>query len=297
MLCADCGCLVDQGIRVVPCGTAGCCCLDLPIRQAQPLDAMAEQIRSAFATKNLDAFGQLLADDARWGDDDHPNRCRSRSDVIATFRRVLGEEVYLARTGTYASGIDQLVQAELLRSAPSHDAYQIATDTSGAVVASPDCDSLDGSTSAAPTSTTSVSAPAPALGAACAAAVDTVTSAQQSYLDATGAYASNVATLVKKGYLAADPSSAGYTVKTTKTGVVTSDPDCANISDVACNTAVSQVQAAQQARLAQTGKYGSSVAQLVNNGYLAADPSTDAYKIKTTNKGLVTSTPDCSTLA
>ena len=93
MHCADCGCLVDQGIRVVPCGTAGCCCLDLPIRQAQPLDAMAEQIRSAFATKNLDAFGQLLADDARWGDDDHPNRCRSRSDVIATFRRVLSEDV------------------------------------------------------------------------------------------------------------------------------------------------------------------------------------------------------------
>jgi hypothetical protein len=57
------------------------------------LDQIAEQIQSAFATKNLDALGQLLADDARWGDDDHPNRCRSRVDVIATFDRLLGEGV------------------------------------------------------------------------------------------------------------------------------------------------------------------------------------------------------------
>src|SRR5437867_907821 len=67
--CADCGCLVERGVRVVPCGTAGCCCLDLPIRLRTP-DQIADQLRTAFATKDLDALGRLLANDARWGDDD-----------------------------------------------------------------------------------------------------------------------------------------------------------------------------------------------------------------------------------
>jgi SnoaL-like domain len=35
----------------------------------------------------------VLAPDARWGDDDPPNRCRSRADVIATFEQLLGEGV------------------------------------------------------------------------------------------------------------------------------------------------------------------------------------------------------------
>jgi hypothetical protein len=57
------------------------------------LDEIADQIRLAFNTKNLDAFGELLAEDARWGDDDNPNKCRSRSDVIATFGRLLRDGV------------------------------------------------------------------------------------------------------------------------------------------------------------------------------------------------------------
>jgi hypothetical protein len=57
------------------------------------LDQIAEQLGSAFATKNLDAFAELLAEDVRWGDDDNPNRCRSRSDAVATFSRLLGEGV------------------------------------------------------------------------------------------------------------------------------------------------------------------------------------------------------------
>jgi hypothetical protein len=57
------------------------------------LEEIAHQLTRAFATKDLDAFGRLLADDARWGDDDHPRRCRSRADVISTFDRLLGEGV------------------------------------------------------------------------------------------------------------------------------------------------------------------------------------------------------------
>jgi SnoaL-like domain len=63
------------------------------VEKALTMDQIANQLRSAFATKDLDLLGQLLAPDARWGDDDHPNRCRSRADVIATFDRLLGEGV------------------------------------------------------------------------------------------------------------------------------------------------------------------------------------------------------------
>ena len=90
--CADCGCLVRQGVRIVPCNTDGCCCLDLPV-QGRTSQEIADQLGAAFATKDLDSLGRLLAADARWGDDDHPNKCRSRSDVIGTFDRLLGEGV------------------------------------------------------------------------------------------------------------------------------------------------------------------------------------------------------------
>ena len=32
MGCAECGCVVDAGVRVIPCGKAGRCCLHLPVR-------------------------------------------------------------------------------------------------------------------------------------------------------------------------------------------------------------------------------------------------------------------------
>jgi ketosteroid isomerase-like protein len=87
--CATCGCVVDSGAVVLPCATTDCCCQHLPIRYAD----LAEQIRAAFATRDIDTFWGLLGEDARWGDDDHPNKCRSRADVIATFKRLLDEGV------------------------------------------------------------------------------------------------------------------------------------------------------------------------------------------------------------
>lgn len=100
MACADCGCLVDQGLRVSACGMAGCCCSTLPTRQA--LDQITAQIVAAFADRDLEAFGRLLADDARWGDDEAPNKCGSRGEVVATFQRLLAEGVGGAVTGTTA---------------------------------------------------------------------------------------------------------------------------------------------------------------------------------------------------
>ena len=91
MTCADCGCLVEAGIRVSTCDGPSCCCLALPTREA--LEGMAAQLRDSFEAQDMTAFGALLAEDARWGDDDAPNKCRSRADVVATFERLIGDGV------------------------------------------------------------------------------------------------------------------------------------------------------------------------------------------------------------
>lgn len=58
---------------------------------AHDTDRLTDQVRTALETRDLDAFGALLSEDVRWGDDDHPRRCRNRSDVLATFRRLMDE--------------------------------------------------------------------------------------------------------------------------------------------------------------------------------------------------------------
>lgn len=50
-------------------------------------------LRRAYAERDLSALEGLLAADVRWGDDEHPRRCRSRSDVLATFARMLSAGV------------------------------------------------------------------------------------------------------------------------------------------------------------------------------------------------------------
>lgn len=54
----------------------------------EPRD-LADRIRAAYEGADLEAFGTVLAADARWGDDDHPNRCRSGADVLRTFAQWL----------------------------------------------------------------------------------------------------------------------------------------------------------------------------------------------------------------
>jgi ketosteroid isomerase-like protein len=54
---------------------------------------LADQIREAFVKRDLDTFGTLLADDVRWGDENHPRGCRNRSDVLNTFSTIMSEGV------------------------------------------------------------------------------------------------------------------------------------------------------------------------------------------------------------
>lgn len=57
------------------------------------LDQIAAQLRDAFERHDLALFGALLADDVRWGEEGRPERCRGRSDVLATFGRLVGHGV------------------------------------------------------------------------------------------------------------------------------------------------------------------------------------------------------------
>lgn len=91
MTCADCGCLVEAGVRVSTCDGPNCCCTALPTRE--DLEGMAAQLRRALEARDLSAFEALLAEDARWGDDDAPNKCRGRAEVIATFQRLIASGV------------------------------------------------------------------------------------------------------------------------------------------------------------------------------------------------------------
>jgi hypothetical protein len=74
---------------------------------ADAMTALADRIRAAFASRDFDSFGELVADDARWGDDDHPNRCRGRGDVLANYRRLVDEGVTgdVTETATGPAGV------------------------------------------------------------------------------------------------------------------------------------------------------------------------------------------------
>jgi hypothetical protein len=39
MACAECGCVVEAGVRVRPCGKADCCCLALPVSLSEITEA------------------------------------------------------------------------------------------------------------------------------------------------------------------------------------------------------------------------------------------------------------------
>ena len=51
--------------------------------------SLTDQVRNALTERDLEAFGALLSDDVRWGDEKHPRGCRIRSEVLATFARAL----------------------------------------------------------------------------------------------------------------------------------------------------------------------------------------------------------------
>ena len=109
--CADCGCLVERGARLIPCGTPECCCLDLPL--ADPMVTIAARIRTAFNTRDRDAFRALIAEDATWGDDPDSDRyCPDRDHIIATYQVLMagGVSGTMVETITGPNGVAYLLE-------------------------------------------------------------------------------------------------------------------------------------------------------------------------------------------
>jgi ketosteroid isomerase-like protein len=56
-------------------------------------DSIAKQIRQAYDARNLDGLAPLLAADVTWGDPGTARGCRNRSDVLATYSRLMSDGV------------------------------------------------------------------------------------------------------------------------------------------------------------------------------------------------------------
>jgi hypothetical protein len=138
MYCADCGCYVDRGVRLIPCDTPSCCCEELAI--AEPMDTMAARIRLALNARDMDAFRSLIADDARWGEDDFDDAraCHNRNEIIATYKRLLDQGVRgtVTETTTGRGGVACLVEIEWPDDAPNRRGptlYQVFLVTDGLI--------------------------------------------------------------------------------------------------------------------------------------------------------------------
>jgi hypothetical protein len=119
--CADCGCLVDHGVRLISCDTRECCCVDLPIADA--MATLAARLRHALNVRDMDAFRALIAEDARWGEGgpDDERTCQNRNDIIATYKRLLDQGVRgrVTETTTGPGGVVCLVEIEWPDDAPN----------------------------------------------------------------------------------------------------------------------------------------------------------------------------------
>jgi ketosteroid isomerase-like protein len=52
----------------------------------QDAQAIAQRLRSAFEARDLEGLGDILAPDVRWGgEEDTPQTCHSRADVLAWY--------------------------------------------------------------------------------------------------------------------------------------------------------------------------------------------------------------------
>lgn len=98
MACADCGCLVEGGLRVEPCADPGCCCRQLPLLAAgRPSDTSGMVIDPSVARLSAAA-------------DAHPTWATAREALrVVIYRRHLRATTRIAAVvGTVLFVINQL---------------------------------------------------------------------------------------------------------------------------------------------------------------------------------------------
>jgi SnoaL-like domain len=79
------------------------------------MEVMAARIRTSFNARDIDTFRSLIAESATWGSDpDAPQTCRSRNDIVATYKRLLAEGVSgrVVETTAGPGGVAALLEVE-----------------------------------------------------------------------------------------------------------------------------------------------------------------------------------------
>lgn len=74
------------------------------------MEALAEQVRTALASADVEAYGELLDPNVRWGPPDDPESgCHNRKDALAWYRRGRARGVRARVTDTLVRGDKILV--------------------------------------------------------------------------------------------------------------------------------------------------------------------------------------------
>jgi hypothetical protein len=148
MYCADCGCLVERGVRLISCDTPECCCVELPT--ARPMETFAVRIRNALNARDMDAFRALIAEDALWGDGGPADErtCHNRDAIIATYKQLLHQGVRgtVTQTTSGPGGVVCTVDIDWPADAPNprgSTLYQVFRVTDGLVTRIQGYDDLD----------------------------------------------------------------------------------------------------------------------------------------------------------
>jgi hypothetical protein len=76
---------------------------------------LAARIRTSFNAHDMDSFRSLIAENATWGEDpESPTTCHSRTDIVATYQRLLDQGVRgrVIETSTGPRGVACLLEVE-----------------------------------------------------------------------------------------------------------------------------------------------------------------------------------------
>ena len=87
------------------------------------METIAQRISDALNARDMTAFRSLIAEDARWGEGDLTDErtCRSRDEIIATYKRLLDQGVSgtVVETMTGPAGVACHVEIDWPDNAPN----------------------------------------------------------------------------------------------------------------------------------------------------------------------------------
>jgi hypothetical protein len=100
------------------------------------MEELAGRLRRAYETQDFDALGALLAPDVRWGgEEETPQTCHTRGEVLAWFRGLRDRGVRAAISGAEVRADAIVLSLEVTR--PGEEPFhrgQIFLVTSGRIV-------------------------------------------------------------------------------------------------------------------------------------------------------------------